>query len=308
METNGWLLFLSTLRAGDSRQRVAVWRKLKKLGALPFKTSASLLPDTPQHFERLQWLAKEVRDEGGDATLIRVKAIEDLTREQIIDLFNRARAEDYDPIFKALRTLERTKRRKNGADFSSRLEKLREQLRELRTLDFFHSARGQEVEELLVKLANRGGDAMPVWAPLKRSAFRGKSWVTRPRPEIDRAASAWLIQRFIDPDAKFVFAQRPDQAPAAIPYDMAQGDFTHQGDDCTFETLVKRFQLQDRGLQKLAEMVHDADLEDAKFKKPGADALHRMLQGLARLGWTDEQILRHSFACFDGLHAELKAE
>src|SRR5438045_6974673 len=100
MEISGWLLFLYTLRTGASRQRVHLWRKLKKFGALPFKTSASLLPDTSEHFERFQWLAKQIQDEGGDATLVRVKTIEGLSQAQIMNQFNTARAQDYNSLIK----------------------------------------------------------------------------------------------------------------------------------------------------------------------------------------------------------------
>jgi hypothetical protein len=141
---------------------------------------------------------------------------------------------------------------------------------------------------------------------VRRADFQGRTWLTRSRPEIDRVASAWLIKTFIDPKAKFVFAPKPDAYPDAVPYDMLTGEFTHHGEDCTFETLCKRFALKDRPLQKISEMVHQADLEDGKFTATGAEGIHLVLQGLAQLGWPDDKILQHGFISFDALYAAVK--
>ncbi len=141
----------------------------------------------------------------------------------------------------------------------------------------------------------------------KSADFRKKVWLTRPRPEIDRVSSAWLIKRFIDPQARFVFASKPEEHPSAIPYDIVDVEFTHHGDDCTFETLLKRFALDDRTLHRLGEMIHEADLNDGKFAAIEAIGIDHMLKGLGNLGWSDEQILQHGFATFDALYATLKA-
>jgi hypothetical protein len=143
--------------------------------------------------------------------------------------------------------------------------------------------------------------------PLKRADYQGRTWLTRPRPQIDRVGSAWLIKNFIDPKAKFVFSANAADHPSAIPYDMADVELTHQGDDCTFETLLKRFAIRDRAIEKIAGMVHDADLHDDKFRAPAADGIDRVLAGLARLGWSDQRILQHGFVCFEALHAQVKA-
>jgi len=308
MDSFGWLLFLYTLRSGDSRQRVNLWRKLKKYGAVPFKTSASLLPDRPEQYERLQWLAKQVRDEGGDATLVRANTIEGLSQTEMIDLFNRARGEEYEQIIKSLRALSRPKPRIKNLDFAEGLERIRAQLAELRAIDFFQAPSGSEARRLYERLAKRGNHPSVPVAPLKRSDYQHRTWVTRPRPEIDRVSSAWLIKRFIDPAAQFVFAPQAKQTPSAVPYDMDEGDLTHHGDNCTFETLVKRFQLRDRAVLRIAEMIHDADLEDEKFGRVEAKGLHRVFKGLARLGQKDEEILEHGFTCFDALYSEIKVE
>lgn len=116
-------------------------------------------------------------------------------------------------------------------------------------------------------------------AKLSAKKFSGRTWLPRPRPQIDRVGSAWLIKRFIDPQAKFVFGNEPAKHPDAIPYDMFEVEFSHHGEDCTFETLVKRFGLTDKGLLKIAEMVHDTDLEDGKFQTTECVGIDRMLKG-----------------------------
>jgi len=129
---------------------------------------------------------------------------------------------------------------------------------------------------------------------------------TRPRPEIDRVGSAWLIRRFIDPEATFVFSKDAGDYPEAIPYDMNDVEFTHHGEDCTFETLVKRFKLTDKRLETISEMIHDADLEDDKFQRAECVGIDLMLKGFALMGLVDAEILSRGFEAFDALYAALR--
>jgi len=307
MEFAGWLLLLYALPTGHNSLRVNLWRKLRKAGAVALKTSASLLPDTPSNYELFQWFAKQINDGGGEATLIRAKEIESMPEPQLTARFDSARAEDYAALIKELTNLIRAHRRKAGESLEADLERLRGRFAEIQKIDFFDCPRAHDAQMLFRKaesLRQKKGRRLP---PLRRADFQGRTWLTRPHPQIDRAGSAWLIKTFIDPRAKFAFAPKPRDHPAAVPYDMADVELTHQGDDCTFETLLKRFSLRDRALEKIAEMVHDADLDDEKFRAPGAEGIDRVLRGLARLGWTDEQILQHGFTCFDALYAQVKA-
>jgi len=136
--------------------------------------------------------------------------------------------------------------------------------------------------------------------------YRGKTWLTRPRPEIDRVGSAWLISKFIDPKAKFVFAPTRQSAPEAIPFDMLDAEFSHHGNCCTFETLNKRFAISDKSVAKIGEMIHDADLDDARFQRVEAVGIDRILKGWAKEGVPDDEILRRGFTCFDALYAYLQ--
>lgn len=308
--TPSWLLLLYALPTRHGSRRVGLWRTLKKIGAVSLKTSASLLPDTPGHYERFQWLAKQIRDDGGEAVVVRTAEIEGMNSRQIHATFNEARAEDYSELIVELTALLSANRHRPNPAFGPALERLHRRLVEIQQTDFFSCPRAQDALMLFGKaerLCSPGAKSAKIQRA-KIAAYRNKTWLTRPRPEIDRVASAWLIKRHIDPHARFVFAAKPAQHPAAIPYDMVDVEFTHNGDDCTFETLLKRFGLTDRTLQRLGEMIHEADLNDGKFVAVEAIGIDRMLKGLGHLGWSDDQILQHGFVSFDALYARCKEE
>jgi hypothetical protein len=287
-----------------------VWRRLKKFGAIQLKASTYVLPDEPTHYERFQWLVKEIVDTGGDATLVRVKDIEGMPPAAIVALFNEARAQDYDEIAEPLTRLikQRKARKESRETFTNELEKVRRRFQEICEIDYFQSSRGEDLGRLL-------DQAEALEAPSKKPEtetrlpaedYRGKTWVTRPRPEIDRVGSAWLIRKFIDAQAKFVFADTPAEFPDAIPYDMFEVEFSHHGERCTFETLIARFRIRDRVVLKLAELIHDADVEDDKFHQVDGFRVEKIFKGFAKQGLNDQQILSKGFECFDALYAQFK--
>jgi hypothetical protein len=304
MKATSWLLLLYSLPTNRNTERVAVWRRLKKMGAVQIKTSTYLLPDEPAQYEQFQWLAQQVRDYGGDSTLVRAQEIEGLTREKVVSLFNAARDQEYIALRKDLH-LFITRRRKSGAEFAAaELERFTRRFRELRQIDFFDSARGHEVAMLLRRA--EGPRRSPKLQTLDPKQFREKTWLTRPRPEIDRVGSAWLISKFIDPNAKFVFAPTAQAVPGAIAFDMLDAEFSHHGNCCTFETLTKRFAISDKAVGRIGEMIHDADLDDARFQRVECVGIDRVLKGWAREGLPDQEILRRGFECFDALYAFLQ--
>ena len=136
--------------------------------------------------------------------------------------------------------------------------------------------------------------------------LRGRIWVTRPGVKVDRMASAWFIRRFVDPKARFRFS---DPAAARregdVRFDMVGGDFTHEEDRCTFETLVGRIGLPDKGVRAIAEIVHDLDLKDAKFGRPEAAGVRMMLDGLMARTENDEERIERALVIFDDLHEAL---
>ncbi|PWU10387.1 MAG: hypothetical protein C5B50_25665 [Verrucomicrobia bacterium] len=307
MKTDGWLLLLYALPTRRNAERVNLWRKLRKFGAVQLKTSGYVLPEAPPHLERFQWLAAQIQDAGGEATLIRVREIEGVSNQQMIAMFNDARAADYKTIISACRTALSKTAKKKSAKTASTLSELKERLADVRKTDYFDSPAAHDAEMLLHRLEKMlsPDGTPPAVKRLQANDFRGRTWLTRPRPGIDRAASAWLIRRFIDPKARFIFGMDPSNRPKALPFDMARAEFSHQGDDCTFETLIKRFGIKDQKIFQIAEMVHDADLEDDKFHRTECIAIDLVLTGWARLPITDAELLERGIQCFEGLYKGL---
>src|SRR6266404_4752094 len=294
-----WLLLLYSLPKKRNTARVAVWRRFKKIGAIQVKTSTYLLPDQPAQYEHFQWLAQQIRDYSGDATLVRAQEIEGMSNEKLVALFNRARDQEFGEVKKALQAF-LARRKKSAAEIAvSELERLTRQFREISDVDFFQSPRGQEVQMLLRRAES---SSLRKLSRLDPKNYRGKTWTTRPRPEIDRVGSAWLIRKFIDPKAKFVFMATPPSGAEPIAFDMVDAEFSHHGDRCTFETLVQRFGIDDKAVRTIAEMIHDADLEDEKFQRSECVGIDRVLKGWGKSGMTNEEIVVHGCKCFDGLY------
>ncbi|PYL43977.1 MAG: hypothetical protein DMF42_02480 [Verrucomicrobia bacterium] len=299
-----WLLLLFSLPTNRNTERVAVWRRLKKMGAVQIKTSTYLLPDEPAQYEQFQWLAQQIRDYGGDSTLVRAQEIEGLTKEKVIAMFNDARSKDYAELRKSLQGFIGRRKKMDAETAAAELERLMRQFREIREVDFFDSARGHDVAMLLRRAEGRSRTGQ--LAVLDAKQYQCKTWLTRPRPEIDRVGSAWLISKFIDRKPKFVFAPSADAVPGAIPFDMLDAEFSHHGNYCTFETLIRRFAIRDKVVAKIGEMIHDADLDDARFQRIEAVGIDRVLKGWAKQGLTDQEILRRGFECFDALYTFLQ--
>ena len=304
ISATSWLLLLFSLPTNRNTERVAVWRRLKKMGAVQIKTSTYLLPDEPAQHEQFQWLAQQIRDYGGDATLVRAQEIEGLTKEKVIALFNDVRAKDYGELRKSLQGFITRRKKMDGEESAPELERLTRQFREIRAIDFFDSARGHDIAMLLRRAEGPKRSRQLETVDVKQ--YQGKTWLTRPRPEIDRVGSAWLISKFIDRKPKFVFASSADTFRNAIPFDMLDAEFSHHGNCCTFETLIRRFAISDKSLAKIGEMIHDADLDDARFQRVEAVGIDRVLKGWAKQELSDQEILRRGFECFDALYAFLQ--
>ncbi|HTO13093.1 MAG TPA: chromate resistance protein ChrB domain-containing protein [Candidatus Binatia bacterium] len=305
------LLLLVGLPPTPSSLRVRIWRRLRSLGAVPLKRSAYLLPDTPERYEDFQWLAQEIQREGGDATLVRVQQIENLAPADVLRLFHEPRDVDYQQLAARYRKLLQALERKSaaaGARVQEELARLSKDHQRVRDVDFFDAPGGAEVrrlEEVIAMRTRRPETARRVETPapaLDLAALRGRRWVTRPRPHVDRIASAWLIKRFIDTTAEFVFAPPAEFPKDAIPFDAPGVELTHHGEDCTFETLVKRARLRDRRVARLAEVVHEADLRDGKFRHEEARGIDVAVRALLAASPDDHQVLAQGMALFEGLY------
>jgi hypothetical protein len=304
------LLLLVGLPPTPSSLRVRVWRRLRSLGAVPLKRSAYLLPDTPERYEDFQWLAQEIQREGGEATLVRVQQIENVGPEEVRRLFHEPRDADYKQLAgryrKTLQGLEK-KSAARRARLQEELARLAKDHQRIRDIDFFDAPGGAEVrrlEEAIAMRTRRPESARREERPtLDLTKLRGRRWVTRPRPHIDRIASAWLIKRFVDPEAQFVFAPPGEFPPDAIPFDAPGVELSHQGEDCTFETLVKRARLRDRRLGRLAEIVHEADLRDGKYPHEEARGIDVAIRALLAASADDHQVLAQGMTLCEGLYA-----
>ncbi len=278
-----WLVLMVSLPPTPSSFRVRVWRKLRTLGAVALRNSVYLLPSTPDNFERFQWLGQEVQKDGGEATLLSVEQIENIKRSDVVRLFQQAREPEYRALAeryrKVARALDRKTRHRSAARRDEELTRLARELERIHDIDFF--------------------DDLPL------DSLKGRRWVTRPRPHVDRLGSAWLIKRFIDPEAQFVFAPSKEFPPDAIPFDAAGAEFGHQGEDCTFETLVRRLGLRDRRLAQLAEIVHEVDLRDQKFPRDEARGIDLAIRGILATLKDDQEVLAQGMKLFDGLYAAL---
>ncbi|HSE46942.1 MAG TPA: chromate resistance protein ChrB domain-containing protein [Gemmatimonadales bacterium] len=288
-----------------------MWRKLRALGAVPLRKSVYLLPPTPDNFERFQWLSQEVQKDGGEATFLSVENVENMKRAEVIRLFQQVRDQDYRALVERYRKLARGLDRKTPVRSTSRrneeLTRLARELERIREIDFFDAPGYHEAKRLqeTIEMRLHPGQADAPAADLPMDALKGRRWVTRPRPHVDRIGSAWLIKRFIDPDADFVFAPSKDFPPDAIPFDSAGVEFGHQGEDCTFETLVKRLGQRDRRLTHLAEIVHEVDLKDQKFPRDEARGVDLAIRGLLATFKDDQEVLTHGMVLFDGLYTAL---
>ena len=306
-----WLLLIHQIPPKPSYLRVKVGRRLQALGAVPVKNSVYVLPRSDQAFEDLQWLRRELVAEGGDASVCAAHFVEGLSDGAIEGLFNAAREADYAALAREARrlqgTVSRTRKRSagKGADANA-LVRLRKRLAEVVALDFFGAPGRDAVEGLIaaIEAALRpacGADQARAGAP---GDFKGRTWVTRTGVQIDRIASAWLIQRFIDPKARFKFVPGQQYEPTAgeLRFDMFEAEFTHDGELCTFEVLVARFGLKEGALRAIAEIVHDIDLKDSKFGRPEAAGIDHVIAGIAMRHKDDEPRLRDGGAVFASLY------
>lgn len=314
---NPWLLLLYDLPTRPSRTRVRTWRRLQKLGAVPVRNSVYILPNAPQCREDFEWLREEIAGQQGHADIFAVQAADARADQQITAAFQQARQRDYGALQRAaeklLRRAQRLRGRPDRRSLARSLRQLHERLDQTNAIDFFRAPGREQATAALARISDllkKGETPMapkPAKPPLRREDYQARTWVTRPGPKVDRMASAWLIRRFIDPQAGFAFAAQREELPAALPFDMYGAEFGHQGDGCSFETLVERFQITDLAVQRIAQIVHDSDLKDEKFRSPEAPAVGRMVDGLCDMYADDQDRLERGMALFEALYRSFAA-
>ena len=313
-ETPGgrWLLLIHQLPPKPDYFRVKIWRRLQRIGAVAIKNSVYVLPHTEQASEDFQWLRREIVAGGGEASVCQAAFVDGLSDGQIEALFRAQRDAEYAELARAAAEVTRESGGGGGGggggerESSGEVARLERRLAEIAALDHFGAPGRRAAEAALNRARDRRKPAGRLRTAAARSTrpVHGRTWVTRSGVHVDRIASAWLIRRFIDPKARFRFvaAQDARTAPDEPRFDMFEAEYTHEGDRCTFETLVARFGLADPGLAVIGELVHDIDYKDGKFGRSETAGLERMIAGIVRRHTGDDARLERGAAVLDDLY------
>ena len=311
-ERGRWLLLIHQLPKEPAYLRVKVGRRLSRVGAVALKNSVYVLPNTESTGEDFEWVRREIAQDGGEATVVEANLVAGMSDAEIEARFREAKDADYAELFREARALqvEATGRRKRPlsdeecARLQLEIGKLERKLQDIRTTDFFGASGCERMSGLLHELhATARAPARPAQPGGKRQPPRARTWVTRAGVHVDRIASAWLIRRFIDPEASFKFVPPKGYVPEAseLRFDMFEAEYSHEGDQCTFEVLCTKFELDVPGLFAVAELVHDIDLKDGKFGRPETAGLASMIAGLALLHRDDDTRIARGSELFEAL-------
>src|SRR5262245_6840517 len=309
-----WLGLIHQIPPQPSYLRVKVGRRLQALGAVAVKNSVYVLPRSDESLEDFQWVRRAILAGKGDASVCEARFVEGLSDASVEALFNAAREADYQALAKEARTLQasagrRGKRPGSPEQVEAALARIRKRLPAVAEIDFFGGPGRAAVEGLLgaIEAALRPARRGPDGAALAPGDVKGRTWATRAGVHVDRIASAWLIRRFIDPEARFRFVRgHEDAAAGELRFDMFEAEFTHEGEMCTFEVLRSRFGLEDRALARIGEIVHDVDLKDGRFGHPETAGVDHLIAGIAMRHKDDEARLDDGAAAFDALYEYFK--
>jgi len=314
-----WLLIFYSVPSHPVSNRMMIWRKLAKAGAVQLKGAVYILPATEEHEEFLQWLIGEVKSMGGDGAFVRSAEIRTMTNADIRGLFTTQADQEYHRLEKALDVLERRiqsirngTKGEEGKRLADQVAKFAKEFYGVAKRVFFDTSTGQAMKKRIqaveAALRDAGKKALGETASVvarRATDYQGKIWATRKNPFVDRMASAWLIKRFIDPKASFVFIDERDIASlnnTSVAFDVRGAAFTHVGDLCTFEVLVKSFRIKDKAVKKIAEIVHDLDVKDDKYNKPEAAGVEDILAGIRKTAKNDADGLERGMAAFEMLY------
>jgi len=295
-----WLLLIHQIPPKPDYFRVKVRRRLQRIGAVALKNSVYLLPSRPQTIEDFRWLLREIVAEGGEATVCEAEFVEGITRDDLEGMFRAERDRDYAELILAAKE----------SEIETDLGRLRRRLEEIMEIDYFSAPGRRATEQALTTIEARlhAPAGRPGGRQRRAETMTGRTWVTRRDVFVDRIASAWLIRRFMDPKARFKFVGSKTYQPKSgeVRFDMFEAEYTHEGDRCTFETLLERAGLRDRTLIAIAEIVHDIDCKDEKFGREEAAGVAAMVRGIARTNPADAARLERGAAAFDDLYASLR--
>lgn len=302
-----WIAFSHSLPSKEgSSPRVAVWRRLRRLGSLAIAGGVQILPDREECLEAFQWLAQEIRANNGEATVMRVTELEGLTDQQVKAMFRSARVEDYRHIETHATDLTKVLADGKKTDMSQlrdTLSKLRRRYADILRIDYFKCPEGKRVASLLDGIERSLSPKEPEEISVSHAdinQYQESRWVTRPHPHVDRLACVWLIRRFINPKAPIRYSNSPEAKEVA--FDMKQDEFGHRGNLCTFETMILAFGLEDAGLQPIAEIVHEIDLHDDRYVWPEIAGIERLIDGWSLSNLSDTELEEKGIFLFEGLY------
>ena len=313
-----WLLFFYCVPSKPVKNRMKIWRILLKNGALPFKGSVYLLPYSDDHRELLQWLITSVIGMDGEADFVQVDSVAATSNQQLIEAFDQQREKSYVELERSLnlliRQLEKGEALQDTSVLLKEFNRLLRDFQGVQRIDFFASTTGERIKEKFRLYSTYFSDetekghimasnSIPV---CQISDYNGKTWVTRTRPFVDRMASAWLIKTFIDQRATFGFVDEEtalQNSGDVVTYDMVGADFTHIGDMTTFEVLLASFSLSQPGLTRIAQIVHQLDLNDDKYTPHETEGVRGILEGIRKTATDDAETLTKGMTVFDMLLA-----
>ncbi len=309
-----WYLFIHQLPPKPLYLRAKVRKLLSQAGALPLKDSVYVLPFHPDRLPTLEKIAQVAKSDGGDAFVCEGQFVEKTRSAGLIEAFQDARDQDYAALVERVKEWTDELQKRSGqvppeGRLRFRLAHAKRRFEQVAHNDFFGAPRRTMAEAALEDLEARLRPSVKTAARKQPHAdLIGRTWVTRRGVQVDRIASAWLIRRFVDPDARFRFIDvHEEQArPGELTFDMMGADFTHEEDRCTFETLVKRFSLKDAALTRVAEIIHDIDIKDGKFGRPEARGVEQLVLGLLVANAEDERRLGRGFAMLDDLYRSFR--
>jgi hypothetical protein len=318
-----WLFLVHQVQTPNSRERVRVWRLTKKVGTILYRNSVYVLPYSKERLEDFHWLCQQIRDSKGEASVF-VSETGDASEDRALKgLFTAASEKEYGELEKQIQRFDiRCKQVHEGPTLSTSqvkslekgLRQLEETFEEIRCVDFFRHPSAGRIETRLKDLRLSVAKAQPRKespqriAHHSRSEFRGKTWATRAHIHIDRLCSAWMIKRFVDPKARFVFVPEERLPKNAILFDVFGAEFTHRGDRCTFETLLESFRLKDKALLSMAELVHEIDLKDQKFHRPESFGFDLIVRAISDSLRNDQKTLDLGSQILDALYQRFSTE
>ncbi|UVM48069.1 chromate resistance protein [Pseudomonas sp. B21-015] len=306
-----WLALILGLPTANATERMRAWRALKASGAAVLRDGAYLLPDTGVCREALASVERDILAINGTAYILPVV---DQEGQRFVELFDRS--DDYSKLRAEIEECRGQLHPENASATAKHIRKLRKTYDQLTHIDYFPGKPKQQIDAALQELETAVSRALSADEPrsrdqpvtaLNRGDYQGRVWATRKRPWVDRLACAWMIRRFIDPHARILWLDSPQDCPAdSLGFDFDEATFSHVGNRVTFETLQASFELKEPGLNRIAALVHYLDV--GGIQPVEAAGIERVLAGLRETISHDDHLLAAASAIFDGLLAEFVKE